>query len=36
LVDEVGIINIEGLMAIDEDNYFNNVDVPKGSSTPMD
>jgi hypothetical protein len=36
LVNEVGIIDIGGLTAIDEDSCFHNVDVPKGSSTPMD
>jgi hypothetical protein len=36
LVDEVGIVNIVGLMAMDEDNHFDNVNVSKGSFTPMD
>jgi len=37
LVDEVvDIVNIEGLMAMDEDGCFDNVDVSKGSSAPMD
>jgi hypothetical protein len=36
LVDEVNIIDIGGLTTMDEDNCFDNVDVPEGSSTPMD
>ncbi len=36
LVDEVNIIYIGGLIAMDEDSCFNIVDVPEGSSTPMD
>jgi hypothetical protein len=36
LVDEVGIINIAGLTAMDEDNHFDNVNVSKFSFTPMD
>ncbi len=35
-IDEVDIVNIVGLMTMDEDSCFDNVDVPKGSSTPMD
>jgi hypothetical protein len=36
-VDEVvGIVDIRGHTAVDEDYCFDNVDVPKGSSTPMD
>jgi hypothetical protein len=35
-VDEVNIINIGGLMAMEVDNCFDNVDVPKGSFGPMD
>ncbi len=36
LVDVVGVVDIGGLMAMDEDNCLDNVNVPKGSSTPMD
>jgi hypothetical protein len=36
LVDEVNIIDIGGLTTMDENNCFDNVDVPEGSSTPMD
>jgi hypothetical protein len=36
LVDEVNIVDIGGFSAMDEDSYFDNVDVPEGSSTPMD
>jgi hypothetical protein len=36
LVDKVGIVDIGGLMAMDEDNCFDNVDLSEGSSTPMD
>jgi hypothetical protein len=36
LIDEVGIVNIGGLMAMDEDSCFDNVNVLKGSSTPVD
>jgi hypothetical protein len=32
----VDIVDIGGLMAMDEDSCFDKVDVPKGSSTPMD
>ncbi len=32
----LAIANIAGLMAMDEDNHFDNVDVSKGSFTPMD
>jgi len=36
-IDEfVDIVDIGGLMAMDEDSCFDNIDVPKGSSTPMD
>jgi hypothetical protein len=35
LVDEISIVDIGGLMTMDEDSCFDNVDVPKGSSTPM-
>jgi len=35
-VDVVGIVDIGGHMAMDEDSCFDNVDVPKCSSTPMD
>jgi hypothetical protein len=35
-IGNVGIINIGGFTAMDEDNCFDNVDVLKGSSTPMD
>ncbi len=35
-INEVGIIDIRGLMAMDEDSFFDNVDLPKGSFTPMD
>ncbi len=35
-IDEVGIVDIRGLTAMDEDNCFDNVNMPKGSSTPMD
>jgi hypothetical protein len=36
LVNEVNIINIGGFTTMDEDNYFDNVDVVEGSSAPMD
>ncbi len=37
LVDVVvDIVDIEGLTTMDEDGCFDNVDVLKGSSTPMD
>jgi hypothetical protein len=36
LVDEVGIIDIGGLTAMDDNNCFDNVNVSKGSSAPMD
>ncbi len=36
LIDEVNIVDIGGFTTIDEDSCFNNVDVSKGSSTPMD
>ncbi len=37
MVDEVvDIVDIEGLMAMDEDGCFDNVDVLNGSSAPMD
>jgi len=32
----VNIVNIRGLMAMEEGNCLDNVNVPKGSSTPMD
>jgi hypothetical protein len=35
-VDEVGIVDIGGLMTMDEDSCFDNVDVLEGSSAPMD
>jgi hypothetical protein len=35
-VNEVSIIDIGGLMTMDEDNFLDNVDVLEGSSTPMD
>jgi hypothetical protein len=35
-IDNIGIFNIGGFMTMDEDSFFDNVDVPKGSSTPMD
>jgi len=35
-VDEVDIIDIGGLATTNEDNHCDNVDVPKGLSTPMD
>ncbi len=35
-VNEVNIVDIGGLTAMDEDSCFENVNVPKGSSTPMD
>jgi len=35
-VNEVDIVYIGGFMAMDEDSCFDNVDVPKGSSAPMD
>jgi hypothetical protein len=34
-VDEVDIINIGGLATMDEDGCCDNVDVPKGLSSPM-
>jgi len=36
LTNEVEIVDIGGLMAMDEDSCFDNVDVLKGSSAPMD
>jgi len=37
LVDDVvDIVDIERLTAMDEDGCFDNVDMPKGSSAPMD
>jgi len=36
LVDEVDIVNIAGLIAMDENNHFDNVNVSKVSFTPMD
>jgi hypothetical protein len=36
LVDEVGIVNIRGLTTMDKDSCFDNVNVPKGPSTPID
>jgi len=35
-VDEVDIIDIGGLATMNEDDHCDNVDVPKGLSTPMD
>ncbi len=35
-IDEVNIIDIGGLMAMDEDRQRDNVNVLEGSSTPMD
>ncbi len=35
-VDEVDIVDIGGFMAMDEDTCFDNVNVLKGSSAPMD
>jgi hypothetical protein len=35
-VDEVNIVDIGGLTAMDEDSCFDNVNVPKGSSAPKD
>jgi hypothetical protein len=35
-VDEVAIVNIGGLIVMDEDSCFDNVNVLKGSSAPMD
>jgi hypothetical protein len=35
-VDEVSIIDIGGLVTTNEDGHCDNVDVPKGLSTPMD
>jgi hypothetical protein len=35
-IDEVNIVNITKLTPMDEDSCFDNVDVPKGSLTPMD
>jgi len=35
-VDPVGVVNIGGLATMDEDGCCDNVDVAKGSSTPMD
>lgn len=35
-VDEVDIIDIGGLATTNEDDHCDNVDVPKGLSTPMD
>ncbi len=36
LVDEVDIVDIGGFTAMDENSFFDNVNVPEGSSTPMD
>jgi hypothetical protein len=36
LVNGVNIVDIGGLMTMDEDSCFDNVDVLKGSSAPMD
>jgi hypothetical protein len=36
LLDEVNIVDIGGLMAMDEDSCYDNVDVSKGSFAPMD
>jgi hypothetical protein len=35
-VDEINIIDIGGFATIDEDGHYDNVNVPEGSSTPMD
>ncbi len=35
-VDEVDIVDIGVFATMDEDGHCDNVDVPKGSSTPMD
>jgi hypothetical protein len=35
-IDELNIIYITKLMTMDENNCFDNVDVLKGSSAPMD
>jgi len=36
LVDEIDIIDIGGLTTMDEDSFFDNVDVLEGSFAPMD
>jgi hypothetical protein len=36
LVDEVDIVDIGGLMTMDDDSCFDNVDVLEGSFAPMD
>ncbi len=36
LVDEVNIVDIGRLVAMDEDSYFDSVNVQKGLSAPMD
>jgi hypothetical protein len=36
LIDEVDIVDIGGFMTMDEDSCFDNVDVPEGSSAPID
>jgi hypothetical protein len=36
LINEVDIVDIGGFMTMDENNCFDNVDVPEGSSTPME
>ncbi len=35
MVDQVDIVNIARLIAMDEDNHFDNVNVSKASFTPM-
>ncbi len=35
-INEVNIVDIRGLITMDEDSCFENVNVPKGSSTPID
>jgi hypothetical protein len=36
LINEVNIVDIGGFTTMDEDSCFDNVDVSKASSTPMD
>jgi hypothetical protein len=36
LVDEVDVVDIGRLMAMDKDSCFDNVNVLEGSSAPMD
>jgi hypothetical protein len=35
-INEVNIVDIGGFMTMDENNCFDNVDMPEGSSTPME